>query len=128
MSDPLQDPRLKEREDQAKRDRFIEKALNAFAKDHTGVEHCLFWACQGQYGKGELVLCTDVNGQVTWIDPASLPEVTAVNLCIRTNEAAMMAACLSIKKGVSYCVFRRHYVPCWSITDSEVLTVYQKLG
>lgn len=128
MSNPLQDSRIKEREDQAKRDQFIEKALGAFAKDRIGVEHCLLWARQGQYGKGELVLCTDVKGYAVWVDPAGLPDDTVVKLCVRSDEAAMMAACLSTKGGVSYCVFRRHYVPRWSITDSEILTVYQKLG
>lgn len=128
MSTPAEDARVKEREDQAKRDRFIEKALNAFAKDRPGVEHCLFWARQGQYGKGEQVLCTDVKGQIVWKDPAGLPDDTVVKLCVRSDETAMMVACLSVKKGVSYCVFRRHFVPRWIITDSEILTVYQKLG
>lgn len=117
-----------EREKQSQRDMFIEKALVAAAKERPGVEHSVFWARQGQYGKDAFVLCTDGKGQLSWVDPCTLPKNCSTKLCIRTDEASMMAACLSAKKDASYCVFRRHYVPRWSITDSEVLTVYQKLG
>lgn len=112
---------------ESNRREFIIKALLNAANQTLGVKQTLYYARSGQYGKDKKVFCK-VGSQYLWADPATWKGTgnDTLTLAYSPSREILIAGTSSLDEEVSYCVFARHYTPTWSISEEEILTIYQR--
>lgn len=106
---------------------FIFKALLADANRAPGVKQSIYYARAGQYGKDKKIFCK-AGSQFLWADPATWKGVgnDTLSLAYASSREALIAKTSALDEDISYCVFVRHFTPTWSISEEEVLTIYQR--
>lgn len=119
--------RQKEITEENNRREFIAKALLNDANRAPGTKQTIYYARAGQYGKDKKVFCR-VRDDYIWADPATWKGSgnDTLSLAYSSSREGLIAKTSSSDEDISYCVFARHYTPTWSISEEEVLTIYQR--
>ena len=112
---------------EANRREFIIKALLNDANRAPGTKQTIYYARAGQYGKDKKVFCR-VRDDYVWADPATWKGTgnDTLSLAYSSSREGLIAKTSSLDEDISYCVFVRHFTPTWSISEEEVLTIYQR--